>query len=87
MAVIIAVRNVIRGSKINKVKLLGFLLLILSSYKCAEKKGVYLCDSPNATKYHYNENCRGLKACKHPIIQVTLEEARKLRKTLCGWEK
>lgn len=86
MAVIIAAGNVIRDKKIS-MKRLVFLLLILSSYKCAEKKGVYLCDSPNATKYHYIENCRGLKACKHPIIQVTLEEARKMRKTLCGWEK
>lgn len=47
---------------------------------------VYLCNSSGGKKYHYTKNCRGLSHCKHEIIKVTLQEAKKRGKTLCGWE-
>ncbi len=44
------------------------------------------CDSSGGKKYHYSKSCRGLSNCQHEIIKVTLEEAKKRGKTLCGWE-
>jgi len=51
------------------------------------KEEVYICNSTNARKYHINENCRGLKACKHDIVKKSLKNAKALGLTLCGWEK
>lgn len=47
---------------------------------------VYLCDSSGGKKYHFDKGCRGLSNCQHEIKKVTLEEAKKLGKTICGWE-
>ncbi len=48
---------------------------------------VYICNSGTAKKYHYAKRCRGLGACTHSIIQVSLSDAkRKYGRTLCGWE-
>ncbi len=47
---------------------------------------VYLCNSSGGKKYHYSRSCRGLSRCKASIIKVTLQEAQKRGKTLCGWE-
>lgn len=47
---------------------------------------VYVCNSKNATKYHYKDNCRGLNACKHEVIKKSLKDAKGLGLTLCGWE-
>ena len=78
-----------------KSKTLLFLLFILtvipfSSFteknNFVSQSSVYLCDSPNGKKYHFSRNCRGLSNCKHSIVKVTLSEAKKRGKTLCGWE-
>lgn len=47
---------------------------------------VYLCNNEYGKKYHFTPNCRGLKACTHPIIKVSLTEAKKRGKTICGYE-
>jgi hypothetical protein len=47
---------------------------------------VYVCDSPNAKRYHFKENCRGLRNCTYRIIKVTSEQAKRTGKTLCRWE-
>lgn len=47
---------------------------------------VYVCDSPNAKKYHYSATCRGLNACKHQIIKTTQSKAKDIGLGLCGWE-
>jgi hypothetical protein len=47
---------------------------------------VYICISKNAKKYHLSETCRGLSKCKAQIKKVTLSEAQKQGKTLCGYE-
>lgn len=70
-------------------KLTTTLLLtyfIFSSFTIAPETSVYLCDSSGGKKYHLKENCRGLSNCKHEIIKVTLQEAQKRGKTLCGYE-
>lgn len=47
---------------------------------------VYICNSKGAKKYHLKEFCRGLSACKHEVIKVTLKEAQAKGLGLCGWE-
>lgn len=64
-----------------------FTYIIFSSFTVvAPETSVYLCNSSGGKKYHYKENCRGLSNCKHEIIKVTLQEAQKRGKTLCGYE-
>ena len=43
---------------------------------------VYICQSPNAKKYHYREHCPGLNNCKHKIVRITKESAEDNGKTL-----
>lgn len=44
---------------------------------------VYICTGKSATVYHYNKNCKGIKACKASIKQVTLEEAVDMGRRPC----
>lgn len=72
------------------MKPLLMLFFFLTNATCQEKKEsptVYLCDSPNAKKYHYKVDCRGLSNCSYKTIKTTLEKAKKDKKTRCGWEK
>ena len=73
-----------------KQKLLFIIVFItLSSINLALvslEKSVFICDSQNAKKYHYVKDCRGLNACKASIKKLSLEDAKKLKRTLCGWE-
>jgi hypothetical protein len=48
---------------------------------------VYICDSSGGKKYHLDPNCKGLHSCSHKIVRLTLEQAKKRGKTLCGYEK
>lgn len=68
------------------MKLLFVMLVLLTSARCAPTI-VYVCDSPNATRYHYKQNCRGLSNCNHKIIKMSLDEAIKSHRTLCQWER
>ena len=61
------------------------LFILLGNY--TTKTNVYLCDSSTAKRYHLNKNCKGLKSCQHRIVTLTLEQAKKKGRTLCGWEK
>lgn len=57
------------------------------AYRLKAETYVYICDSDTAKKYHLKKDCRGLNACTHRIIKVSLEEAaKKGKKNLCGWE-
>lgn len=69
------------------MKTLILLFTLLGPVKLTDTTMVYLCNSSTGKKYHLKENCRGLSNCQHRIIKVTLEEAKKRGKTLCGWEK
>lgn len=64
--------------------ILTLLFPLLISSNVAEE--VYICKSKNATKYHLKEHCRGLGACKHEVVKVTLKVAKERGLTLCGWE-
>jgi hypothetical protein len=68
------------------MKALLLTLLLFNSVLCSPTT-VYLCDSPNATRYHLNAKCRGLSNCSHRIIATTLEKAKKMNLTLCKWER
>lgn len=63
------------------------MLTLLGPPKSKDTTTVYLCDSNTGKKYHLRADCRGLSNCSHRVIKVTLEEAKKRGKTLCGWEK
>jgi hypothetical protein len=47
---------------------------------------VYICKSPGASRYHYNENCSGLKRCKHTIEKTTIKKAEATGLTMCKLE-
>lgn len=49
-------------------------------------KDVFICASKGGKKYHFSKTCRGLNACKATIKKMTIEEAKKIGKTICGWE-
>lgn len=68
------------------MKLLLFALPILCNTQCTTTT-VYVCDSPAAIRYHYDENCQGLSNCRYRIIKTTLDSAKKSNKTLCKWER
>jgi hypothetical protein len=65
------------------ITILCFYALSANSY--IETK-VYICGAAGAKKYHYTESCRGLNACKHKIVKVTISQAKGYGLTLCGWE-
>jgi hypothetical protein len=61
------------------------LFITLTSFSSLESN-VYICGPSGAKKYHYQDSCRGLSACKHEITKVTLKQAQGYGLTLCGWE-
>lgn len=65
------------------ILLLPFIFFI--SFQPQEKK-VFVCGATGAKKYHYNENCRGLKSCSHEIVKMPVSKAQNYGLTLCGWE-
>lgn len=68
------------------MRLLVFLLFFTLTSFHDVKTSVYICGSTGAKKYHYTESCRGLNACKHQIVKVSLNKAQEYGLTLCGWE-
>ncbi len=66
----------------------AFLLLIFMTFTSFVDVAddVYICNSKGAKKYHLKEFCRGLSACKHEVVKVTLKEAKEKGLELCGWE-
>ncbi|MGL2965886.1 hypothetical protein [Flavobacterium sp. XGLA_31] len=68
-----------------KKVLVLLLFFVITSFKTVADD-VYICDSKYATKYHYSDTCRGLNACKHEIVKLTVEKAKKRGFTLCGFE-
>ncbi|UPT71033.1 MAG: hypothetical protein M0D53_01045 [Flavobacterium sp. JAD_PAG50586_2] len=68
----------------KKAALLFIFITLTSFVKIVDN--VYICDSKGAKKYHLIETCRGLNACKHEVVKVTLKEAKAKGLDLCGWE-
>lgn len=71
-----------------RILLLPVLLLVLTSFQVSVNSDtkVYICMGKSSKKYHYNKNCRGLSNCSTKIHEVTLEKAKDMGRTLCGWE-
>ncbi|HPE98470.1 MAG: hypothetical protein R2767_00595 [Chitinophagales bacterium] len=67
--------------------LLGFTLFALTTaFSDQYGRDVYICKGPQSTKYHYISDCRGLSNCSSDIYRVSLDEAKSMGRTLCGWE-
>jgi hypothetical protein len=69
------------------MKILFLAAALLAEFAYSQPSNVYICESPYAKRYHLKANCHGLSHCTHKVIKVTLEEAKKRGKTLCGYEK
>ncbi|WP_316826438.1 hypothetical protein [Pedobacter miscanthi] len=70
------------------MKTLSLLILFfLTNITCKESTTVYICNSPNAKRYHNSSSCKGLSNCTYKIVKIDIEKAKKDGKTLCGWEK
>jgi hypothetical protein len=69
------------------MKTLLLLLLLTGKSYCTDPTDVYICDSPGAAKYHLRQDCKGLRNCRHRVIKITLEEAKRKGRTLCALEK
>jgi hypothetical protein len=65
------------------MKPLKYLLFILLLASCAENKGVYICTGYKSKCYHKKENCKGLDRCSGQILNVTIEDARKIGRNPC----
>ena len=59
---------------------------MLTSFTGETYTTVYICTGKYSKKYHYTKNCGGLNICKSTIKTVELSEAKKIGRTLCGWE-
>lgn len=61
-------------------------ILLFNGVRCTPTT-VYICDSPNAIRYHLTQNCKGLRNCSHRIVTVALDKAKSMNLTLCKWER
>ncbi|WP_186990407.1 hypothetical protein [Constantimarinum furrinae] len=71
--------------KLPTIGLLVMVFLATSSFS-SSLTDVYICKGKYSKKYHYKKNCRGLSNCSTDIYKVTLSEAKKIGRSLCGWE-
>lgn len=68
-----------------------FILVILlcCSFSMGEQPQasakVYICTGPQSKRYHKTPDCQGLRSCSKEIKEVTLEYAKKLGRTPCGY--
>lgn len=46
---------------------------------------VYICTGPQSKRYHKTPDCQGLRSCSKEIKEVTIEYAKKLGRTPCGY--
>ena len=58
----------------------------ICSYLYWQSTKVYICNSRAAKKYHLNHNCPSLDNCKSEVVSITLAEAKKDGRSLCGFE-
>ena len=49
----------------------------------SEETKVWIVNSTSSECYHVDKNCRSLKAAKHPIKSVSLQEAKKMGRRAC----
>ena len=67
--------------------LILFLLPLFFS-SCSQEKNesnkVLICDSPDAYAFH-DHHCQGLSSCDSQIMNVSVEEAIKMKRRACGF--
>ncbi|MEM8998987.1 MAG: hypothetical protein AAGB24_01890 [Bacteroidota bacterium] len=71
------------------MKTILFITLLFAfsfDYPIQKEVQVYICKGKGSKRYHYAKTCRGLSRCSTKIHEVTLKEAKKMGRTLCGWE-
>lgn len=49
------------------------------------KDNVYICTGSQSKKYHKTEDCIGLSKCSRSIEEMSIEEAKELGRTPCGY--
>lgn len=80
--------NILVKTQINIVRttFLIYVFLTCSSFFQQTFAEVYICKGKYSKRYHYDKSCRGLSNCSTNIYKVDLNEAKRLGRTLCGWE-
>ncbi len=68
-----------------KKSLIVVLFVVITSFN-GFVSNVYICTGKYSKKYHYVSDCRGLSNCKSSIKEVSLNDAKNIGRTLCGWE-
>ncbi|MCW3083120.1 MAG: hypothetical protein JWP12_486 [Bacteroidetes bacterium] len=58
------------------------ILLLFSFHARTPVANVYICDSKGSKAYHSSKTCRGIKICKHQVLEVTLKEATDVYKRI-----
>ncbi len=58
----------------------------VTSKPILKSKSVYICNGKYSKRYHLSPYCRGLSNCKASISSVSVDKARYMGRTLCGWE-
>jgi hypothetical protein len=71
--------------KLPIIAILATFLFVTSSFNIS-LTDVYICKGKYSKKYHYKKDCRGLSNCSTDIYKVSLSDAKKIGRTLCGWE-
>ena len=61
-------------------------LLLVGNSTIGSDTYVYVCTGSSATRYHLAKDCRGLSYCSKEVVKITLSDAKKKGRTLCGWE-
>ena len=69
----------------KRIILLLAITISLTSFKISVEY-VYICKGPYSKKYHLKTSCHGLNNCSTETYKVTLTDAKKLNRTLCGFE-
>lgn len=72
------------------MKILFLLLMMMSPLADNNKVDstqatVYICTGPQSKRYHKTARCRGLNSCSEDIKAVSLDYARSIGRTPCGW--
>ncbi|WP_010180999.1 hypothetical protein [Aquimarina agarilytica] len=70
----------------KKISVLAILLFSLTAATIKTTTEVYICKGKGSKRYHFSPNCRGLNSCTTKIYKVSKSEARKIGRTICGWE-
>jgi hypothetical protein len=80
--------NVARNILPKYSKAFGLVLMFLAftSHIPIDFSYVYICKGKYSKKYHYSKTCRGLSNCSTKVEEAELNEAKRIGRTIYGWE-